>query len=151
MARAKALLWHPSKRTGARYTAYNLIHGYYACVSYIDAQIGLMLNALESLGLKDNTIVILLGDHGFFLVEFVDIYPTPCELAGLDLPYHLQGKSFVPLLNSPGESYARMPYDRLADPEENVNISEHSENERIIKELHYKLVIHLEKRDRIIQ
>lgn len=44
-----------------------LIHGYYACVSYIDAQLGLVLDALDTTGLKDNTIVVLVGDHGWKL------------------------------------------------------------------------------------
>jgi iduronate 2-sulfatase len=44
-----------------------LIHGYYACVSYIDAQVGLIMEALEKNGLKDNTIVVLVGDHGWKL------------------------------------------------------------------------------------
>lgn len=42
-----------------------LIHGYYATISYVDAQIGILLNALDSLGLSDNTIVVLWGDHGW--------------------------------------------------------------------------------------
>ena len=44
-------------------------HGYYACVSYIDAQIGLILDELEKLGLDKNTIVVFLGDHGWALGE----------------------------------------------------------------------------------
>lgn len=47
--------------------AKELIHGYYACVSYIDAQIGLVLDELERLDLAENTIVILWGDHGWNL------------------------------------------------------------------------------------
>lgn len=109
--------------------------GYYACVSYIDAQIGLILDELERLELAGNTVVVLLGDHGWHLgehgfwgkhnlmnystraplivrapgckggkaegvVEFVDIFPTLCELCGLPAPGNqLQGKSFVPVLN----------------------------------------------------
>lgn len=46
-------------------TARNLIHGYYACVSYVDAQIGLVLDELDRLKLADNTIVVLWGDHGW--------------------------------------------------------------------------------------
>jgi len=44
-----------------------LIHGYYACVSYIDAQIGKLLDKLEETGFDDNTIILLFGDHGYHL------------------------------------------------------------------------------------
>lgn len=49
--------------------ARNLIHGYYACVSYTDALIGDLLNTLEELELDEETIVILWGDHGWNLLE----------------------------------------------------------------------------------
>lgn len=45
----------------------NLIHGYYASTSYVDAQIGKVIAALDQLGLDGNTIVVLWGDHGFHL------------------------------------------------------------------------------------
>ncbi|MGV3532099.1 MAG: sulfatase-like hydrolase/transferase [Chthoniobacteraceae bacterium] len=112
-----------------------LIHGYYAATSYIDAQIGRVLEELEAQGLAENTIIVLWGDHGWHLgdhglwskhdnyeeatrsplliaapgkksgqktgalVEFVDIYPTLCDLAGIPQPPHLQGESLVPLLD----------------------------------------------------
>lgn len=116
----------------------NLKHGYYACVSYIDAQIGRLLEGLKAYGLDENTIVILWGDHGWklgehgmwckhtqfeldnhvpmllkvpgqksagskteALVEFVDIYPSLCELAGIEIPGHVQGLSFAPLVENP--------------------------------------------------
>ncbi len=47
--------------------AKTLRHGYHACVSYIDAQVGRLLDALEKEGLADNTVVILWGDHGWQL------------------------------------------------------------------------------------
>jgi len=111
-----------------------LIHGYYACISYIDAQIGKLIDALKAQGLDKNTIVVIWGDHGWHLgdhslwakhsnfeqatrapllfsvpgmtngkkytqpVEFVDIYPTLCELNGLPVPGYLDGKSLVPAL-----------------------------------------------------
>ena len=111
-------------------------HGYYACMSYVDVQIGIVLDALEELGLADNTIVVLLGDHGWNLgehnfigkhnlmntsthvpfivrvpgmkrgetksmIEFVDLYPTLCELCQLPLPEgQLDGISFVPVLKN---------------------------------------------------
>tara|TARA_R110002167_G_scaffold135316_2_gene321692 strand:+ start:1032 stop:2564 length:1533 start_codon:yes stop_codon:yes gene_type:complete len=44
-----------------------LIHGYYASTSFVDAQIGKVLDELNRLGLAENTIVVLWGDHGFHL------------------------------------------------------------------------------------
>ena len=44
-----------------------LIHGYYASTSYVDAQIGKVTAELDRLGLADNTIIVLWGDHGFHL------------------------------------------------------------------------------------
>ena len=44
-----------------------LIHGYYAALSYADAQIGKVLNELQQLGLAENTVVLLWGDHGYHL------------------------------------------------------------------------------------
>lgn len=44
-----------------------LIHGYYASVSYVDAQLGLILSFLKTSGLKENTLVVLIGDHGWHL------------------------------------------------------------------------------------
>jgi iduronate 2-sulfatase len=49
--------------------ARELRHGYYACVSYVDAQVGKVLAALKRLGLEKNTIVVLWGDHGYSLGE----------------------------------------------------------------------------------
>lgn len=121
--------------------ARNMIHGYYACVSYTDAQIGKLLDELERLSLSDNTIVVLWGDHGWNLgehtlwckhscyetsmriplivrapginggqqtsglTESIDIYPTLCDLAGLEPPRHLEGRSFVPLLANPAATW----------------------------------------------
>ena len=118
-----------------------LIHGYHACVSYVDAQIGRLLDALNDSGQADHTIVVLWGDHGWHLgdhgmwckhtnyeqatrspliiadlrrapagrpapapVEFLDIYPTLCDLAGLPVPEVLQGVSLVPILDDPAAS-----------------------------------------------
>ena len=114
-----------------------LRHAYFACVSYFDAQMGRLLQALDRLALADDTIVAITTDHGFScgehghwhkqtayeadhgvplfvrvpareagsrvgaLTEHVDLYPTLCELCGLDTPSHLEGTSFVPLLDDP--------------------------------------------------
>ncbi|WP_417851517.1 sulfatase [Thalassoglobus sp.] len=44
-----------------------LIHGYYASMSYMDSQVGRVLDELHRLGLDQNTIVVLWGDHGYHL------------------------------------------------------------------------------------
>ena len=44
-----------------------LIHGYYASCSYVDAQIGRVIDALDEQGLDDDTIIVLWGDHGWHL------------------------------------------------------------------------------------
>ena len=49
--------------------------------------------------------MITAGQHSEGLVEFVDIYPTLVELAGLPLPTQLQGLSFKPLLANPARSW----------------------------------------------
>ena len=133
--------------------ATTLKHAYLACVSYVDAQIGLMLQALEEAGVRDNTIVIVWGDHGWHLgdmgvwgkatnyeiatrvplmiwtpdmqargqttdalVELVDMYPTLCELAGLPIPDHLEGHSFVPLLDDPGREWKSAAFSQYPNP-----------------------------------
>jgi iduronate 2-sulfatase len=122
--------------------ARQLKHGYYAAISYMDAQVGRLLDEVEKLGLRDNTIIILWGDHGWklgehaawakhtnaendtqapliivvpgmstagkhctALVEFVDIYPTLAESAGLALPPHLEGTSLKSLLANPNRPW----------------------------------------------
>jgi len=129
--------------------ALKLIHAYYACISYTDAQIGNVLDELDRLNLTDNTIIVLWGDHGWklgehgmwckhtnfeldthvplmvsapgmkargrktkALTEFVDIYPTLCELAGIDLPEHLEGTSMVPLLNHPDRPWKKAAFSQ---------------------------------------
>ncbi len=47
--------------------AQTLRHGYYACISYTDAQVGRLLDALDQEGLAQNTIIVLWGDHGWQL------------------------------------------------------------------------------------
>lgn len=44
-----------------------LVQGYYAALSYMDAQVGRVLDELDELGLADDTIVVLWGDHGYHL------------------------------------------------------------------------------------
>lgn len=127
----------PKKGPVSDSLAVTLIQGYYACVSYVDAQIGMLLDELKALGLDENTHIVLIGDHGYNLlehtlwckhcnyrnslrsamiwkspkakagsvssafVEYVDIFPTLADLAGLPKPERLQGESLVAELTSP--------------------------------------------------
>lgn len=51
-------------------TSRQLLHAYAACVSFVDTQVGRILAELDTLGLADNTIVVLWGDHGWHLGEY---------------------------------------------------------------------------------
>ena len=51
-------------------TALNLRRAYYACVSYADAQVGNLMKQVDELGIRDNTIVVLWGDHGYKLGDY---------------------------------------------------------------------------------
>ncbi len=135
--------------------ARTLKHAYLACVSYVDAQLGRMVAALEEAGLRDNTIIVVWGDHGWHLgdmgiwgkatnyeiaarvpmmiwtpdmpknsrgkttdalVELIDIYPTLCDLAGVDQPSHLEGHSFVPLLDDPDRNWKTAAFSQYPNP-----------------------------------
>ena len=47
----------------------NLVRSYLACTSFVDAQVGRIMQALDEAGLSENTIVVLWGDHGWHLGE----------------------------------------------------------------------------------
>ena len=49
-------------------------HAYYACVSFVDAQVGRLLDALDRLEIAENTIVVLWSDHGYHLGDHLGIW-----------------------------------------------------------------------------
>ena len=59
----------PKQGPVPEHLARQLIHGYSACVSYMDAQFGKVMEELDRLRLRENTIVLLWGDHGWKLGE----------------------------------------------------------------------------------
>ncbi len=144
--------------------AKKLIRGYYACTSYVDAQIGRLINKLKNTrdnhgtALYDKTTIVLIGDHGWnlaehnlwckhanyntsiqspliirdpeisggkqcsALVEYVDLYPTFCDLTSLKRPepttdndgsiFNLHGTSLVPLMKSPDKQWKQAVFSR---------------------------------------
>jgi arylsulfatase A-like enzyme len=173
-------------------------HGYLASTSYADKLAGDVLAELERLGLADNTIIVVWGDHGWHLgehnfwgkhntlhlatrvplivkvpgkmagntsslVECIDIFPTLCSLAGIDVPDTVQGRSFAPLLDDPGRKFrdvaynrfgpgdavftedfsytsynggkSEMLYDLRKDPEENQNVADKPEYAATLKKM----------------
>jgi len=126
------------------------ILAYDACVSFVDAQVGRLMDFLDESGQAKNTIIVLWGDHGYHLgehglwrknslfeqsmraplivvdprisspvpdcdqvVEFVDIFPTVTELAGLPMPENLDGVSLVPLVKNPGTDSDRAAFSQV--------------------------------------
>ncbi|HEY4262934.1 MAG TPA: sulfatase [Schlesneria sp.] len=114
------------------------VQAYLAAISFTDGQIGRLLDGLDKSSERDNTIIVLWGDHGWHLgekqhwrkfslweeatrapliwvvlgltkpgtttdrtVDFMSIYPTLTDLAGIPTPQHVEGKSLRPLLADP--------------------------------------------------
>ncbi len=179
----------------------NLIHGYYACISYIDQQIGNVLQALEDLDLSENTIVIITSDHGFSLsehnrwskhnlfkvenhvplfirvpglsnsgksdsfVELIDLYPTICELLGMEKPKQLEGMSLVENIKNPNLISKTNAYSRYTNGDMNISDNyaysewKYSEEGKIVGRMLYDMkndpfqmenLSHLEKYDKLM-
>ena len=78
--------------------ARQLIRGYYACVSYIDTQIGRLLDELDRLKLSDKTVIILWGDHGWKLGE----HAGWCKHTNFELDTHVPMILSVPGMKTAG-------------------------------------------------
>jgi len=134
--------WHwrfdtPEKRQ-------RMVKGYYRMLSGVDEGIGRLLATLDELGLQENTVILFIGDNGYFLGERgyagkwtmherstrvplivcdprlqedadgrvldafalnIDIAPTLLDLAGVELPSGMQGRSLRPLLEGTGTTW----------------------------------------------
>ncbi len=120
------------------------VQAYLAAITYADAQLGRLLDAFDNCDDRDNTIIVLWGDHGWHLgekqhwrkfalweeatraplmwvvpgvtpkgvicdatVDFMSVYPTLCDLAGLPIPQHCDGVSIKSLLKDPSSKWDR--------------------------------------------
>jgi len=123
---------------------------YQACVSFVDAQLGKIFAAMDRHKLWDNTIVVVIGDHGYHLgehgwwnkvtvyefgsrspmiawvpgakgmgkptraiVEFVDLYPTLVDYAGLQAPHAFAGASLRPVFENPAHPGKEAAYSQV--------------------------------------
>jgi len=116
-----------------------MVKGYYRMLSGVDAGIGRLLATLDELGRREDTVIVLMGDNGYFLGERgyagkwtmhersirvplivvdprrpgnrssevfalnIDLAPTVLDLAGLDIPAGVQGRSLRPWLEGHGD------------------------------------------------
>lgn len=122
----------------------HVIQAYLASISFCDAQIGRVLDALDKSPYRDNTIIVFWGDHGWNhgekqhwtkavlweestrapliwvapgvskpkgvcerTVDFLSIFPTLCDLAGLPVPAQCKSPSLLPLLANPKAAWDR--------------------------------------------
>lgn len=127
-----------------------LKHGYYASVSYVDALLGNLIAHMKEIGIYENTIIILWGDHGwklgdhnswgkmtnynvdlqvpmiirypdqenrgaqtFEITELIDMFPSLCEIAGIEVPDYMQGTSFVPLIEEPKRAWKAAAFSQF--------------------------------------
>ena len=138
---------HPTEYRMNEDTARILKHGYYASVRYVDELFGQLVAHLKKLGIYENTIIVVWGDHGWKLgdhnswgkmtnyhidlhvpllirypdqpnrgaqtnglTELVDIFPSLCELAGIEIPEYFEGKSLVPLIEEPHRPWKKAAF-----------------------------------------
>jgi arylsulfatase A-like enzyme len=118
------------------------VQAYLATISFLDDQVGRLLDGLDQSPRKDKTIIVWWTDHGWNLgekehwrkfalweettrtsmaivapgvtkpgttcaapVDYLNMYPTICELTGLHVPEHVKGASLMPLLKDPAAKW----------------------------------------------
>lgn len=151
--------------------AREMIRAYWASLTWVDWNVGRVLDELDRLGLRENTIIILWGDHGYHLgekgkwskhgslfeigtrvpllvaapaargngqvceriVQTLDLYPTLCELCGLQQPAGMQGHSLVPLLQNPGADWAHPAFSVFGRADKLIGVAVRTERFRYVE------------------
>ncbi len=176
------------------------VQAFLATISFVDFELGRILDALDNSSYKNSTVVVLWSDHGWHMgekqhwrkrtlweegtripyiwrvpgintagsssqrtVDLTGLYPSLCELAGIDIPEHVEGSSLVPLLSNPEAQWDKPAistcgyqnhsvrterwryirysdgseelYDHDADPDEFINLADDSQFEAVKNEL----------------
>ncbi len=141
------------------------VQGYLATVSYLDDQIGRLLDGLDRSPRAGKTAIVLWSDHGWHLgekqhwrkfalweeatrtvltitapgitpadavcpapVDYLSIYPTVCELAGIPVPGHAKGPSLLPLLRDP------------TAPWESIALCTHGRGNHAVRDARYRYI-----------
>ena len=84
----------------------DLIHGYYASVSYMDALIGELVQSLDDIGIRENTTIILWSDHGYFLGEHGFWCKHSTFHEAIKIPFIISSPNFV--TNRTTESFTEL-------------------------------------------
>ncbi len=151
-------------------TIATLIRTYAGMVSYIDDQMGLLLQRLGDSGDLDNTIVIFTSDHGDYMgdhglirkgpqiydclthvplviygpqyfsprrsgamISQVDLLPTLLDLAGLQLPYGVHGRSFLPVLQGTNDEHREFVFMEHGEPGEPLHALDELDREYSVR------------------
>jgi arylsulfatase A-like enzyme len=151
--------------------AREMIRAYWASLTWVDWNVGRVLAELDRLGLREDTIIILWGDHGYHLgekgkwskhgslfevgtrvplivaapgakgngracprvVQSLDLYPTLCELCGLNQPTGLQGHSLAPLLADPGAAWEHPAFSVFGRADRLIGVAVRTERFRYVE------------------
>ncbi len=154
------------------------VRDYYAMVEVIDNQLGILMDFIEEKGIKGETVIIFMSDHGemagdhgiygkgpyFYegavrvpliiscpgtiqsgikssaLVELVDITPTILELAGIEIPNYIQGKSLASILK--GEANPDFHKNAVSCEYFHSLLGNHEVNATMHFDGRYKIIVH---------
>jgi arylsulfatase A-like enzyme len=141
---------------------------YYGMITHLDYELSRVVDALESKGILDETIIVFAGDnglavgqHGLFgkqncyehsvrvplifagpgvpqgsrsdaYVYLFDVFPTLCDLTGIDTPDTVEGESLVKAMGDPGKAIRETMYFAYCDSQRAVKTRQHKLVEYVV-------------------